>query len=81
MMGDSMFMWKKDVHIEPGMRVETLSRWGDTSWMIEGVVSIEGIAHARLMPVDPARDSITIAVSALAVKHRFRVHPMAAVAG
>lgn len=76
-----MFLWKKDVHIEPGMRVETLSRWGDTSWMIEGVVSIEGIAHARLMPVDPSRDSITIAVSALADKQRFRVHPMAAIAG
>jgi hypothetical protein len=81
MMGDSMFGWKKDVHIEPGMRVETLSRWGDTSWMIEGVVSIEGIAHVRLLPVDHARDSITIAVSALADKHRFRVHPMAVAAG
>ncbi|KZD11011.1 hypothetical protein [Oceanibaculum pacificum] len=60
------------------MQIETVSRWGDVRWQVESVAEIEGIQHARLLSVDHTRDPITLAVSVLADKQRFRIRPVLA---
>ncbi|MBU0725880.1 MAG: hypothetical protein KJ904_15460 [Alphaproteobacteria bacterium] len=57
------------------MQIDTICRWGEVRWKVESVIEMEGIAHARLLSVDHTRDPITLAVSVLADKQRFRIRP------